>query len=120
MAPAQPAPLRCPSCGSTRIRRSLPQDGWERFLRAIAPVHYYRCRECNHRGWTWGPVLLSDEAAPPNVPVRPPEVRDATAAAVRRRRALFLVVVAVGAGIAMGFMAERCAPPPTGQALDGP
>ncbi len=103
----------CPRCGSSRVRRSVPQDGWERLVRAATAFHYYRCRDCHHRGSRWGRMSTHRrERRVPSVPVRPVEVRDLTAAALKRRRMVLLVLVAIASGIATGTMVDSCQPPP--------
>lgn len=102
----------CPRCGSTRIRRSLPQDGWERLVRELTPIHYFRCRDCNHRGSHWGAIAWPERELAADLPTRPAEQRDVTAVAVQRRRVVLLVLIAIGGGVVTGFMVHSCAPPP--------
>lgn len=111
--PASPPTFRCPRCGSARVRRSLPQDGWERFVRSVTPIHYFRCRECNHRDSHWGPIAWPEQESPVEVPARPLEERDRTAIAVQRRRVILLLCIAIGSGVITGYMVHSCQPPET-------
>ena len=40
--------LRCPSCGWTDVRRSMPHSFFDRLVRLIGLVPY-RCRSCGER-----------------------------------------------------------------------
>jgi hypothetical protein len=104
--------FQCPSCGSSHLRRSLPQDGWERLIRALTPLHYYRCRDCGARGSHWGEIAFGVPSGSPPLPSRPIEERDRTALVVKRRRAAFLVMIAIGAGMLTGMTVHACQPPP--------
>ena len=103
----------CPRCGSPRLRRSVPQDGWERLVRSLTGFHYFRCRDCNHHGAHWGRLSGAHRArAQAAVPVRPVEARDLSAAALKRRRMVLVVVLAIASGIATGTMVNSCEPTP--------
>ena len=42
--------MTCPSCGNSNIYRSHSRHPLEKTLRAVLPVHYYRCHDCDWRG----------------------------------------------------------------------
>ncbi len=42
--------MLCPSCKSSRVYRSRSKTVSEKAIRAVLPVHYFRCHECNWRG----------------------------------------------------------------------
>jgi hypothetical protein len=77
----------------------------------VSGFHYYRCRDCHHRGSRWGRLAVHRHPrSAPDVPCRPVEVRDLTAAAVKRRRMVMLVLLAIATGIATGTMVNSCQP----------
>jgi len=111
--------IRCPICGSGRIRRSMPRTGWEHLVRAITPLHLYMCRDCEHRGWRFGSlpdvVIHSPDQQTLGLPSRPVERRDNDAARRRWRRAIISFVFAVLLGALFGRYVHSCQQPPLEQ-----
>lgn len=108
--PESPAPegFSCPRCGSTHMRRSAPHSPGERFVRAVSPVHFFRCRSCGHRGWHLGRVGPRRRRHSSQLPARPVEKRDLEALRTRRARTLLALAVAIGLGAATGVVVESC------------
>src|SRR5512143_1555456 len=103
--------VSCPRCGSQRLRRSAPHDGWERLVRALTPLHFYRCQECGFRGSRRGRVGSSRPvASDPSITPRPIELRDLKAAAESRKRMALLLLLAIASGIATGTLLNSCQP----------
>jgi YgiT-type zinc finger domain-containing protein len=44
----------CPSCSSTRVRRSRRNGVIERSLLRVLAVHAYRCEDCDERYFSFG------------------------------------------------------------------
>jgi hypothetical protein len=91
------------------VRRSRAKTPVERFVRAATPFHLYRCRNCRHRGWHFGPVLDDGqervEARPPGRPVEP---RDVAASRRKRRKIVGSVLLGVALGAAAGAYLHSC------------
>lgn len=105
--------FRCPHCGSTDIRRSLPRNLFEDVVRSLTPYHLYFCRDCQSRGWKLGALKVSDDP----VAARPAfgrqlEPRDTTARRRRWRRLLLTIVFAIALGVATGIRLHSCAQQP--------
>ena len=102
--------LTCPHCGSDRLRRSAPRGLGERFLRALSPAHFYRCRACGRRGWHLGRVGRAHRQRRTDaVPGRPMEKRDVEARRRKATRAAVAVAAAVGLGLVTGLVVQTCA-----------
>src|SRR5512136_3424113 len=93
----------CAQCGSDRVRRSPAKPPVERFVRTATPFHLYRCRNCRHRGWHFGPVPEGgEERAEVALPGRPIEPRDIAASRRKRRKIVGSVLLGVALGAAAG------------------
>lgn len=100
--------LRCPECGSRRVRRSAPRSAAERLVRAVTPLHRFRCRDCAHRGWHLG-AIPSRRHRDRELPAgRPLERRDIEAKQLKRKRLVSSVLVAVALGAAAGVYVHDC------------
>jgi hypothetical protein len=97
----------CPRCGSIRVRRSMPRDAWERFVRSVTPFHYFLCRDCDHRALHVGRVPVGDGTGAP-WPGRPVEERDRRAARVKARNTVLTALLAVMLGAAAGVYVHSC------------
>lgn len=102
------SPMRCPRCGSSAIRRSMPRSGWERLVRASTSFHYFLCRECEHRGCRWGQILVDGGTQAPHLPSRPVEVRDQEAVRRRRRQVATSIALAAALGAATAVYLHDC------------
>jgi len=46
-----PSFSKCPECNAVgKLRRSHPRSVWEKSLRNLGFISYYRCKECGWRG----------------------------------------------------------------------
>ncbi len=104
--------FRCPHCGSTNVRRSLPRSLVEDVVRSLTPYHLYFCRDCESRGWKVGVLKVSDDPAPATAFGRQLEPRDTAARRRRWRRLLLTIVLAVALGVATGVRLHSCAQQP--------
>jgi hypothetical protein len=86
----------------------MPRDGWERFQRAVTPLHFYLCRDCEHRGSHWGTIRSAPDAAAALGTSRPIEERDRIAAHAKLRSAVLSVVFATILGAAAGAYVHSC------------
>ncbi len=43
--------MTCLSCGSRNVYRSHSRGSTEKAVRLVCPVAYYRCHDCDWRGW---------------------------------------------------------------------
>lgn len=50
----------CAKCGSLRLRRARMRSGWQQFLRRYTRLRRCVCGDCQHCGWTLGPLPHSD------------------------------------------------------------
>ena len=112
-AKAQPASepaLRCPKCTGTDLRRTMPRNGRERFLRSVLPMRVYFCRSCEQRSWIWGstPQPRAHSSASGFSSGRALEPRDRALARRNRRRVLWSALVAVLLGGAFGLYLKSC------------
>jgi hypothetical protein len=102
--------LRCPKCSGTDLRRTMPRNRRERFLRTVLPMHLYFCRSCEQRSWIWGAVpqgLAHGQAAGPSGG-RTLEPRDRALARRNRGRMLRSALVAVLLGGVFGLYLKSC------------
>ena len=99
--------FRCPRCGSQRVRRSMPRDGWERFVRTVTPLHYYFCRDCDRRGVHFEAIPASGVGRGPTMG-RTLEDRDRKAALVKARKTVLSVLFAGALGAAAGMYIHSC------------
>ena len=98
----------CPSCGSTRVRRSAPKGLSEQLIRSFSPFHFYRCRDCGRRGRYLGRGLAGEERGHGGRSGRPIENRDIRAARRRKRRLWVAVVLSLGLGALAGLYLHSC------------
>ena len=109
--PAGPGGMKCPRCGSTRVRRSMAKNPGEKLVRYLTPFHYYRCRKCGFRGKHLGrvPTLHAHQDLDPSkTPGRPLERRDLDEVLERRKRVFWSVFVAVALGAMAGVYVHGC------------
>jgi hypothetical protein len=104
------ADLRCPKCTGTNVRRTMPRNGRERFLRSILPMHLYFCRSCEQRSWIWGatPQERARRSSAGPVSGRTLEPRDRALARRNRSRILKSALVALLLGAALGIYLRGC------------
>jgi len=108
--PAVEPALRCPKCSGTDLRRTMPRNGRERFLRSALPMHLYFCRSCEQRSWIWGATRRDGALASSGSPSsgRTLEPRDRALARLNRRRIIRSALVAVVLGAAFGIYLKSC------------
>ena len=108
--PASEQALRCPKCTGTDLRRTMPRNGRERFLRSVLPMHLYFCRSCEQRSWVWGstPQLRADSSASGPSSGRTLEPRDRALARHNQKRVLRSALVALLLGGALGYYLKSC------------
>ena len=97
-----PGGFHCPRCSSSRVRRSAPHSVGERLLRAFSPLHFYRCRDCGHRGVHMGALERAGAGG------RRLESRDIEDMRARRLRAMVLMILAAAVGAIAGLNIYSC------------
>ena len=107
--PAADRAFLCPHCRSKDIRPSSPHDFIEIAVRKLTPLHLYKCRECDHRGWRFkSRPRESSASAGVAGSGRPPEPRDRARRREDRRRALTMLLIATALGAASGIYLHGC------------